>query len=80
MSELTYSPPAEKISPSPQNSPNLLKENGETEIQAQSTLFNRIATELYDAEQIWKRIKSQSRQSQRVTETFVAPRTPDEEL
>ncbi len=80
VSELTYSPPAKEISPSPQDSPATLDSPGETQIQSQSTLVNRIATELSDAEQILKRIKSQSRQSQGDTGTYVAPRTTEEEL
>jgi len=80
VSELTYSPPVAEISPSSQKSPTVVEENSETEIQSQSTLFNRIATELSDAEHILKRIKSQNRQSQKTTRTYVAPRTTEEEL
>jgi len=80
VSELTYSPPVEEISPLPQNSLTLLEENRKTEIQSHSALFNRIATELSDAEHILKRIKSQNRQSQGATETYKAPRTTEEEL
>ncbi|MGK7901220.1 MAG: amino acid adenylation domain-containing protein [Hormoscilla sp.] len=46
----------------------------------ESMLLMRIATELSDAEQILERIKSQNRQSQASTATYVAPRTPAEEL
>ncbi|MEN8217960.1 MAG: amino acid adenylation domain-containing protein [Pseudomonadota bacterium] len=78
VSELTYSPP--EISSSHQKSPTITDGNGETEIQSHSTLFNHIATELSDAEQILTRIKSQNQQSQKATKTYVAPRTTEEEL
>jgi FkbH-like protein len=80
MSELTYHPPVAEISPSSPNAPTMAENLVETEIQSPSTLFNRIATELSDAEQILTRIKSQNRQSQKATETYVDPRTTEEEL
>jgi len=72
---LTYHPPVEKTSS--QHTPR----QEETAIQSSSTLFNRIATELDKVPRIVQRMKSQDRQSpQAVTETYVAPRTPEEEL
>lgn len=82
-SELTYSPPLGKSQEATGKSggASLLGKSQEpTGKSGESTLLMRIATELSDAEQILERIKSQNRQSPGASETYVAPRTPAEEL
>ncbi len=75
VSELTYHPPVKKTSS--HNAPR----REETATRSPSALFNHIAMELHDVPQIEQRIRSRNTQSpQTVTETYVAPRTPEEEL
>jgi len=75
VTELTYRPPVEKVSS--QNTP----QQEEIALQSPSALFSRIATELHDVPRIEQRIRSQNIQSPlAVTGTYVAPRTPEEEL
>lgn len=47
--------------------------------QSNSPLFNQIATELYDPEQVLKAIESQKRREPReIEDSFIAPRNPIE--
>nr|VFK17518.1 MAG: HAD-superfamily phosphatase, subfamily IIIC/FkbH-like domain-containing protein/amino acid adenylation domain-containing protein [Candidatus Kentron sp. LPFa] len=70
----------EETPASPEGSSVRPRETHETKTQPQSAPFQRIATELYDAERILERIRSRTKRAPDASEDYVAPRTPEEEL
>jgi amino acid adenylation domain-containing protein/FkbH-like protein len=79
--KLNYHATVENMPHSPESSAAHEDKMGQTEIPAPSTLFNRIATEWYDAKHILTVIESQKKnQKPQLVNAYVAPRNPVEEM